>query len=133
MAAQGGSVRKQESREICGTTYHVTQLGARKGAEVLLILKGILAHHDKGMSAMLDAISSERFFAITDIMSKYTEFDTVVQGKPARPRLDNVFDEHFAGNYQAMFEWLVFSLEVNFADFMLALPALLARAAAASG
>lgn len=120
-------MRKQESKEICGTTYHVTQLGARKGTEVLLMLKGIVANHEKGMAGMLEAVSSEVFFSVADTMAKYTEFDTVVGNKPARPRLDQVFDDHFAGRYDAMFEWLVFALQVNFADFTNALPELLQR------
>ena len=34
------------------------------------------------------------------------------------PRLDKVFDDHFAGRTGAMVKWLVFAVEVNFADFL---------------
>lgn len=112
---------KTQEREIDGVKYRVTQLGAVDGRAVLLRL---LKAFGPSAAAMLGDNIAEAVAKLNlseDDLSyfcqQFGQKTFVVLGDKT-PRLDNVFDEHFAGRYRAMILWLGFAVEVNFADFL---------------
>ena len=54
---------------------------------------------------------------LTYFCDAFAEKTFVVQPDGKMPRLDNVFDAHFAGHYIDLVQWLAFAVRVNFADF----------------
>ena len=117
-----------ETKKIGGCEYKVTQLGAVKGRGAFLRLVkclgpmlaglagkgGKVADIDVGaLFSRLDLTEDDLTF-FCDTFAEKT-FVTLPDGK--MPRLDKVFDEHFAGSYSYMVQWLAFAVKVNFADF----------------
>jgi hypothetical protein len=114
---------KTEEREIGGLKYRVTQLGAKAGRAALLrIMKTVgpaaaMLQGDDLAGALgkffenLSEVDLDYFCAL------FGEKSFVFQADGKMPRVDQVFDEHFAGRYLDMIEWLIFAGEVNFADF----------------
>jgi len=112
----------RETREttIDGCTYRVTQLGATTGAQVMFRLgrafAAVMASVSQG-ELDLAALSPSDFDWIVVTMKASTKFDlvdTVGGGTVRTVDLAPLFDEHFAGRYGQMLEWLKFALEVNF-------------------
>lgn len=129
--------RPVKEKQIGDYRYQVTLLGAKAGRAMLVrltkmlgpatasFLEGVL--HAKGnLTASLaigaaDAIreatqrlSEADIAAISDELARFT---VVILDEQHSPQLDKVFDDHFAGRYGAMAEWLAFSLEANFTSF----------------
>jgi hypothetical protein len=124
---------KIESKTIGGHEYKVRQLVATKGRLVLLTLARIIGPaaalaagaketgkeeaFAKVIEALLANLTPEDFTSLCNTFAEST--DVVISDEKGRrePKLSNVFDLHFAGNYQEMIDWLVFCVEVNFASF----------------
>lgn len=128
---------ESHDKVIGATRYRVTQLGAKKGREMLVRLVKLagpgLAAGLAGLSkadgkdteapmarALSDALydlatrlTVEEFNGITDELAKHT---TIVLGD-LEPRLSDKFDDHFSGKYDEMLRWAAFALEVNFKSF----------------
>lgn len=62
------------------------------------------------------ALPSERLDSIIEQLAETTDVFGEGYGDAGAP-LGRNFDEHFAGRYKAMYQWLFFALKVNFADF----------------
>jgi len=65
---------------------------------------------------ILKALPQSRVEEIIEQMAKHTDVLGPGFGDAGAPLWRN-FDEHFAGTYKAMFQWLAFAIKVNFADF----------------
>lgn len=116
---------------IQGNEYSVTQLPAGKGREGLRrLLKAIgpsLAPlgsmlRGAGPEAMAEALGkllenlpSEDLTYFCDLFGETSTVKAPDSNKT--PRIKDVFDLHFAGNYWEMTEWLVFCVEVNYRRF----------------
>lgn len=114
---------KTESKTIEGTTYDVSQLDASTGSKMLVrlgkLIGPVLIELAKGNEADLGAALANISDADLDIINDTFAKATVVHlGGDQAPQLSRVFATHFAGNYGAMFEWLKFSVEVNYGNFL---------------
>lgn len=105
-------LRQAQTREIDGFTYEVTPLGAIKGSRVFTRLLKVLGPvlGSKDISKMFDNFSEDDMDALREAFAPAT----MVMGQG---QLDKIFDIHFVGRTMAMIGWLLFSIEVNFADF----------------
>lgn len=128
-----------ETREkkIGPHTYRVTQLGAKQGRSMLVRLVKIcgpglgsfVGGIGRGASSVDSALALGAGDAIHDLTTRLREDEigalmdefalqtVVVQSAEIELRLSDVFDDHFAGRYDAMLAWTRFCLEVNFASF----------------
>src|SRR5271165_4858509 len=100
------------TKTIAGTQYTLTRLGTHQGLETLTRLKKLFAGALKGgegteakIAGALDAIGPGDIAYLCD---QFAPLCTVKYGEK-EPRLSDVFDEHFAGEYEALFQWLVFA------------------------
>lgn len=134
---------KIKSAPIDGFIYEVHQLPATKGEEIgaelvsmVAPMIGALAGEGKGsikiesvgdldlralgLKAAADVfasqLSSPRLREIRKLMAEHTEIYGEGFGDAGAP-LERNYDEHFAGRYDAMLEWFMFALEVNFSGF----------------
>lgn len=71
----------------------------------------------KALSATLRALDPKEVFALVEIFARYSDV-RLPDGR--QPTLIDVLDEHFAGEYDAMFSWLTFAIEVNYLGFFTA-------------
>lgn len=131
------------SPEIDGFRYVVTQLDARTGRRLAFDLaSSVLPAMAELMSALPDAkpdketlakaignqgavsavqrlvaaLPPSRLDEITELMAESTAVHGPGYGDAGAP-LSRQFEDHFAGRYKAMLQWLAFALRVNFADF----------------
>lgn len=117
-------MRKPVTKKIGKTTYRVTPLGAKQGCKVFTRLANLLGSGLKGagpgmdrfaaFGTALESLKDSDFEYFCDAFAPVTEFNT---GDQRWPHLSDFFDDHFAGNYLEMLEWLEFAVEVNFGDF----------------
>jgi hypothetical protein len=101
------------SREIRGTTYSVTPLGALEGIKVLNRIQRVIAGGAKAehfVGGVLETLTEADVLYLCDTFKKLTTFS--FEGK--EPCLKDFFDDHFTSNYAALVEWLAFCLEINF-------------------
>lgn len=126
----------RESGMIDGFTYKVTQLGAKEGRRVFARLVstlggavGALAKEvmnasegkqeggvdaAQGVASFADRITPETLDFFCDTFSTYT---LICHGATEQP-MAREFDDHFAGRYAQMVQWLIFCIEVNFGSFL---------------
>ncbi len=148
---------KSQEREIGGRTYRVTQLSPDVGIPFLTSLMQLvgpslggflagMADKDTFDASMLRG-ASEALYEVARrvtpaemkrIVDTLAPTTTLVWQEPgeAEPREQNLAHAmkagHFAGEYQHLFAWIRFALEVNYASFFDGaggLPALIKRAA----
>lgn len=110
--------------EIGPHTYTVTQLDALKGRKAFVKLVHCLGPAfssttpQEVISNLLANLREEDMEHFCDLFAGVT---SVTGGEYAdrEPQLGTktVFGTHFAGNYLAMFEWLVFCVTSNFGSF----------------
>lgn len=129
------------SRTIAGTAYRVTQLGALEGTTLLVRLVKLLGPGvgsfigGAGRGALNPASGADSVLAVgtgeaihelcarldaaelASIIHIFAVQTVVVVSREQEPRLSDLFDDHFAGRYDAMLAWLRWCLEVNFASF----------------
>lgn len=141
---------KIKSEPIDGFVYEVHQLPATKGEELGAQLVAMLAPmigalagegsskieieakksigdfdlRSLGIKAASDVfakeIASPRLTNMRKLMAEHTEIYGEGFGDAGAP-LSRNYDEHFAGRYDAMLEWFMFALEVNFKGFFVGL------------
>lgn len=106
-------LRQTKSKVICDTEYEVTQLGAIKGTKVFTRVLRLMgpAFLDKSPGKFFDSLKEEDVEYLCQTFSPLT----LVKGQG---QLDGIFDVHFAGRYDALVQWLVFCLQVNFGSFL---------------
>src|SRR5882762_6056011 len=98
--------RKTFTEVIGGHKYKTHQLGALQGREVLV--RWVNALKKGGIE---NCVEDFNFFC--DTFSPVT----YVQLGDKEPRLDSIFDAHFAGEYEALVTWVRFCLKANFPSF----------------
>jgi hypothetical protein len=126
-----------KERRIGATTYRITQLPTRRGRALLVRLVrllgpgagsfvGGLGRGRAGIDAALalgvaDAVhdlcarlNDEDLAVICDEFATYT---VVVVSRDIEQQLSKVFDDHFAGRYDELLQWLRACCEVNYASF----------------
>jgi hypothetical protein len=138
---------KVKSEPIDGFVYEVTQLPATKGEEIgtdlvamVVPMIGALAGDGNskvsvesvgdldiralGLRAGADVFSvqltSPKLKEIRKTMAAHTDIYGEGFGDAGAP-LSRNYDDHFAGRYDAMAEWFIFALEVNFSGFFVGL------------
>jgi hypothetical protein len=112
--------RKSETREIGGRKYTVRQMGAVKGSRLLVKIMKVMGAGDA--KSVIAALDDALFVEVMNELAPWTEVE-IESNRVVR--LSDVLDAHFAGNYADLTEWLIFAVEVNFADFFRSLPRLL--------
>ena len=108
-------MRKVEPITIGEHTYHVTQMGAIQGRDTLarlIAVAGPMLGDESGKG--LAHLKPEDLQRLSDDFAKLTEVE-LPDGK--RPMLSNIFDAHFVGRYDEMFEWLTHCIRINFSSF----------------
>jgi hypothetical protein len=139
--------QKIKSGDIAGYRYVVTQLGAIEGRKwadelgravipaIVEVLSSLPEETKKkkvtiedvigavgiqqarsGLDVILTGLPSARFDTLIGLLSENTDIYGPGFGDAGAPLARN-FDDHFAGRYKAMFQWLAFALKVNFVDF----------------
>lgn len=136
---------KTETRLLGGHEYTVTQLGALAGREALRrLLKISTTAFSRAGDAWVrggpEANGAAIFQGIMGLVQELEEKDlsyfcdvfgpfSTVRIAEKNPKVKDVFDAHFAGNYYELSLWLAFCVEVNFSgSFLGALEKLNARA-----
>jgi hypothetical protein len=133
-------MRKQVNVTIDGFTYQLSQLGAVEGRELVVLFVKLLGRFapmlasavksSKGTSG--DELSSsgvvaEIAGAIGTLDPKELEplwdafaRQAMVLGKDGKSRqpLNEVFDDHFAGEYFSMVRFFIEAAKLNFGDFL---------------
>lgn len=119
------------SKIINSNEYKVTQLPATKGSMVFVRLirafgptLAALSGEGFNLAAALETLKENDIEALCKEFRKYSYVNDKYLD------LNEVFDFHFAGKYLEMFQWLLFCLEVNYADFLDAIKAKAAGAMA---
>ena len=117
-------MKEAQSRDIEGTRYTVTPLGAKQGLAVMSRLSKMIAGAAKhsetkeaAIAGALEAISADDLTFLCDVFAKLTTF---ANGEK-EPLLSTFFDDHFSGEYGRLLQWLGFCLEVNFSSLFLSL------------
>lgn len=137
----------QTQTRRCGECeYEVTPLPAGKALQVArrlgktvapaLTKLGALDAKSVQLGALGEALQ-ELFAGLSDddiafVNRAFAECTTIVDGE-ARPQLSRQFDAHFQGALDAWFEWMKFSLEVNFGPLVKGLGASVGARAKAAG
>lgn len=119
-------LRKTESKVIGDFEYEVTQMGAVQGRKVFARLAktiGPLLAASAGAKPDLEKIFGDMLGNIEPelvdfVCDSFAPFTTVTMQDGKKPRLSDIFDMHFAGNYQDMVNWIMFAMQVNFKTFL---------------
>ena len=135
-------MKKTETFEIGGSKYNITQLGGTEGSafyyELVKALgptirgklenyKDLLALEGKDETASSVALMSlflEVYEALPlDLVSRLqTAFAKTTEVKMGDIMIGlstgDIFDQHFAGKYEAMMQWLFACLKFNFVGFL---------------
>lgn len=122
-------MRKSDSKQIGNHTYTVTQFGAREGGRVFIRITRLLGPAigggaEGGAAAMIGQLSTALDESDFDSLCDTFAAATMVTGGDygaKQPQLKAVFDDHFAGRYDELLEWLLFAFEVNYGSFLGAL------------
>lgn len=135
-----------KTRTIDGIDYRVTQLGAKQGRAIMVRLLQVVAPTLSKLSganitkiedielsqigpALEALVAHANEEVLGELCSAFASRSSFRDGQNW-PELDRHFDMHFGGAYLRMFKWLVFSIEVNYADFFDAFREAQAKAAA---
>lgn len=119
---------KSETRTIGNHDYTVTTLGAGAGKEVLRRLAKIVGSAvlvggpaalktNEGVVTGALAMVSDLSESDLDYFCKAFGPSSTVNIDGKTPRVSDVFDMHFSGEYFELTMWLAFCVEVNFASF----------------
>jgi hypothetical protein len=136
-----------KTEKIGEYTYRVTMLGARESGRVFFrlcnmfapifdgldiktakgsvkaseeLIPAVFAGMSRGMANLKDADYDFLInaFAKTTEVEYPPERDALGNVRDRVPRLDKVFDEHFAGHFEDQMKWLLFCVEANYSSFL---------------
>lgn len=137
--------RKQKSVAIDGWTYEITQLGAVEGRELAVTFIKVLGRFAPMIASATKASKDETGLTKAAALELVEELvgeiapalqtldpkeldplwdafarSTQVRGKDGKTRepLQDVFDDHFAGEYYAMVQFFIEAAKLNFGDFL---------------
>jgi hypothetical protein len=116
--------RKTQEFEIDGHLYQVQQVGAETGDAILFRLGRGLAMSD---------LKPEDFEYVRNVFRGSTKLqivDTKGDGRKTWVPLASCYDDHFAGRYEAVAEWLKAVFELNFGPFVAAVTRIVGTRAA---
>jgi len=120
-------------------TYYVTQLGTKSGLRKLVQMAKMLGPGmgafvggvGRGNQGDLESALAQGFgeavhemavrldeVQISALVDEFAKNTTVRVSDELQPRLSDIFDDHFAGRYDAMVRWLRFCWEINFSSFL---------------
>jgi hypothetical protein len=125
-------VRRTESFDVDGATYSLTQFGAKQGQRWLVRLAKVFAPafahaasvtDTAALAAVLDAAASDLSPELFDELCADFARACVVNFDGKEVPLHSVYDDHFAGRYDALLKWLRECFKVNFSGFFSALQA----------
>src|ERR1700679_928272 len=130
-------MRETKTIQVEGAEYTITQLGALKGRKVLLRAVRLVAPVIKSttdpeamIAAVLADIDGADLDFVCDTFASVPCKRQMLQAKmPTMQTVPFNFDEEFAGNYVAMFEWLTEHLKLNFSSFLAGMVAKMATLA----
>ena len=121
-------MRETREHTIDGQIYSITQLGAKQGrlvlARVLRIVAGAAGAAQSvedpveaaaaAAAKLASALTDDEVNYLCDVFSKATQVTEGAKGWA----LSDIFDDHFAGRYGAMLQWLWAALETNYSSFL---------------
>lgn len=122
--------RKEKTFSISGHQYRATQLGALEGRKLWLKIVKVLAPAMKSLGEAESADGETVIVALAGIIDALDDDTTeklyetfgatcTVQVGERSPALTGViFDDHFAGEYVRMSQWLGQMIIFNFASFL---------------
>jgi len=115
-------------------TYEVTQLDAIKGRRTFVKLANAIGPAFKFANSpgalvgnLLTDMKPEDLDYFCDLFGEYSTVTGGEYGEKSPQLKGKVFMDHFAGNYLALTEWLVFSVQTNFSSFFGGITALMER------
>lgn len=98
-------MRKSETVTVDGHVYTINMLGALEGKDLFAkIAKVIDASGNQRIAELFEVPG------LIDTMAR----QTLLHIGQNRPVLSSLFDDHFAGRYEALGEWLGHCIRVNF-------------------
>jgi hypothetical protein len=120
---------KTVSKHLGSYEYRISQLPVDDGIDVgvcllktigpaLLALVGGESLASLDRAALGDALTKLSPADVKFLCKTFAEKTFVVLPDKKTPRLDHVWDTHFAGRYKTMGQWLVACVELNFPDFL---------------
>lgn len=138
-------MRSPEQTTIGEHAYRVAPMPAGKGLAMLTLMARVIGPAFQNVET-LAAIGGAEGQLIADVCARLEEDQvarlhaafaehTLVEKSPGKADfvpLAGVFDLHFAGDYEALFDWLRFAFRVNFGPFVSALKRRAAEASAAA-
>lgn len=130
--------RKTETVAIGGFEYRITQLGATTGGQVMFRLGRAFAVIMAGLkdgTFSVESLSPADFDWLVKTMQGTTQVgipDVKGDGSVKFHNLSLLFDDHFAGRYPELIEWLKGALEVNYGPLGAALGSIFRGATALS-
>jgi hypothetical protein len=123
--------RTAVSKRIGDTTYHVTPLTTSESLGAAVRVANTLGPAVKLLSTGGVVAFGQ---VLSDLKQEDIEFFTsmfrpvsVVEVKGKRLALDAVYEDFFAANLGALFDWLAFCIEVNFKSFFPKIAALVSK------
>ena len=132
---------KTVEREIGGTRYRISSLGSLEGADILLTIGRVAGTgwDKKAIGAVLRELSRDDLRVMRAAFERTTTLLHVDEAKTtpgvnARwlPLATFGQDDHFAGKYLELVEWIVAHVELNYRDFFVGLAGLFERLAKAT-
>jgi hypothetical protein len=116
-------VRTEEKFDIAGKRYSMVKLGTSAGAKVLPKVLALAGKLDSP-GALLACLEELDVNALAEPFAKATW----VLGEGTRMNLAEIYEEHFAGDYEGLVLWLVGAVKYNFGPFFKSLPDVLKKA-----
>lgn len=107
--------------EIGEHTYKVTQLLVREGHPILYNLQLAVAEgltsQGSTIAAAFKALPESKLDAMCKKFAEQTLVTYRSESGEREEQLSKIYDLHFAGKYEELYQWLFFCVEVNFAGF----------------
>ncbi len=113
---------KTESKKIGECVYHVTQLDAETGTNVLLRITKLLSpalaasnvSNEEKLKLLLDNLKQSTLKFVQSVLAR----STIADFDGRKTKLSDIYNVHFAGKYDELGQWLIFALMVNYRDFL---------------
>lgn len=127
--------------EVGTRKLRVQKFAARKGLRVLTRLAGIIGPAiaetagdgdagdklPKAIRAAVENLTEKQVDWLVDEFSEQTTCDLTGKGAYVKLSIGDVFEQIFGTDYAAIFGWLLFCLELNFAGFLASIGSRFAR------
>lgn len=122
-------MRQTQSHVIDGIAYDITQLDAMTGLDVMAILARVLGPaagaEDPG-AALTKSLTGADLRSLCQTFAKVTMVQPSPNSPDARVPLAGILNDHFAGQYGRMMQWLKACVMCNYETFFADLGGILA-------